>query len=233
MLGYRKNEIQKLFDVDLCSTPLHSVLEDIKAKKDGKGFPTVGYICGGVVVRTLLKQNIFNADIDIFLNNEDSLKVLKDYFSDLTVDGFNESKYAVNFETRYGSRKIKWQIINHRYANTPDHFAHFDFRHCMVHYAHSETVPMILADKLALPSILARTIITYNVSSPIYSLHRLLKYQQLGFNNHSNALKEIIGMISAGKDDADYGAMLGMTDLETHTKITGGLDPLKFLKDES
>lgn len=192
MANWNPSELCSLFDVDFEGSQLKQVITDLDLVGVDVG------ICGGAIVRTLLKQDIFKGDIDLFPYTDEAMNVLMRRFS--KERSFTESKYASNFEYKSGVRKTKVQIITKsKPTNIITTFKSFDLEHCKIAYCfwtdrlHSTaSSPILLAQK---------KIMLANVDDPTHTMMRVIKYKRLGFDG-DKALEQLAAMIRLGKEAA-------------------------------
>ena len=188
------SKLATLFDVDWNSTQLKKAAVNL-----GLGTFEVS-ISGGAVVRTLMGTDIFKGDIDIFPHTFDALERLTKHFAEYDI---KESKHAMSFDYVDGVRKTKVQIITkyNPVLGIEQTLNSFDLEHCKFAYYPKGD---ILVTSNASPICLAqRQIRLANVTSPHYTMGRVIKYKRLGFEA-DKAIELLTGMIIRREDGEDF-----------------------------
>ena len=226
MAGYTFNDVKKITGVDLEASTLTNILKEI----DYKGEHT--YVAGGSVVRTLIGGNPLKGDIDIFSAHATEFKTAKKYFEKYEL--VSETKFSDSYMMKYGSQKVKIQLIKHRFCPLAEHFVNFDFHHCMVGVNLNPHQTVLYANPLTLPAIMGRKLVVNSTATSAYSLTRLLKYKKMGFTDCDTALEELINALPRNADGSGgYETMLslGNEDIEsTPETASAGLEAAKVGK---
>jgi hypothetical protein len=153
------------------------------------------WLAGGAIRRALLNEPL-SSDVDLFFKDEASLAK---YRAEITkaseTNGFkiisekeNENNIQITIKTSDG-RIIPIQLIKIRYYNTIEEIlGSFDFTICQFGY---DGVNLYCGDT-ALWDLGRKRILVNNITYPVASLRRLIKYTQQGFYACQGALNEFL-----------------------------------------
>lgn len=192
---WKPSELCAAFDVDWEGSQLKAIVKDL-ALEDVEA---VG-IAGGSLVRTLLKDDVFKGDIDIFASNDEALDKLIAVFK--KNKSWEKTKFSYTFEYQFGVRKTKVQIIT---KDAPRSalitLNRFDFEHCKFLLAPGNK--LIYCSQTAPIALAKRQIRLGYISDPIYSLARVMKYKRLGFDA-DKAIEQLTVMAMKGIKDVYF-----------------------------
>jgi hypothetical protein len=142
------------------------------------------------MVRTLLKEDIFKGDIDIFAHTEKALEKLITMFGKQKT--WEKSKYAYSFEYVTGVRKTKVQIITKQEPTSANEiFDSFDLEHCKLGY--NPCSASCYSSLAANVTLAQRKIRLSLVDDPTYTMMRVIKYKRMGFEA-DKALEQLAAM---------------------------------------
>jgi len=211
LLYWSPKQLCSLFGVDWDNTQLCSLLPELEVPKGCS-------ISGGAIVRTLLGQDMFKGDVDIFAHKEDALRdAITKYSTDKT---WTKSKYAYNFELTSGVRKTKVQVITRDNPSIVNEtLKNFDFEHCKFSL-YSRSSEITIVSTRSAPTILAMKQLRLGlVRDPNYTLGRAIKYKRLGFDA-DKVIEQLVAMQMKGmKDiqccnDKDWAIPIGPDDID-------------------
>jgi hypothetical protein len=201
-LVWSPKAIGSLFDFKWEDTQLHAVIKDLD-------IPSACSVSGGAVVRTLMKQDIFKGDIDIFAHTPDGLTRAIEKYSKVAT--WQTGKHAFNFVYKMGVRETKVQIITiDKPQVVKNTFSTFDFEHCKMgiligknhlsgtSFSGKPKEEDAFVSTLSSPIVLAQRKLRLGmVRDPAYSLGRAIKYKRLGFDA-DEAIEQLAAMAIKG-----------------------------------
>jgi hypothetical protein len=202
-LVWSAKQLCSLFDVDWESTQLCALLPKID-------LPDACSISGGAIVRTLLKEDLFKGDIDIFAHTETGLRKALDQYS--KNKDWTPTKHAYTCEFADGVRKTKLQVIT---KDKPDIVGNtlstFDFEHCKFALLTSPSgfdkfkkrpdhAPSFVTTMCSHMFLATKQLRLGLVRQPEYSLGRAIKYKRMGFDA-DKAIEQLVAMSLKGMKD--------------------------------
>jgi hypothetical protein len=220
-LVWTPKKLCSLFDVDWDTTQLKAILTDLD-------IPSECTISGGAIVRTLLKEDIFKGDIDIFAHTKRGLEQAIDQYG--KDKSWTKAKHAWNFDYNMGVRKTKVQVITKEEPSIVGTTLHkFDFEHCKfallgtnINGSMKRSIPdkePTFVSTMSSPTILAQKTLRLGlIRDPNYSLGRAIKYKRMGFDA-DKAIEQLVGMSMKGMKDIqccadDYSSPLSVFEID-------------------
>ena len=182
-------------DTDFHRTRLSQVLETLPAlTKDGP------WLAGGAVRRLLQGQSSLDSDLDFFFNGETQFQ---DFAAALVTAGFTLKRETEHHQHYVGKvtthrpdeteatfeQVINVQLIRFKYyESAAGVIDSFDFTICQFAY---DGTTLTMAD-LALWDLARKRLVLHQLTYPVSTMRRLLKYQKQGYFACAGCLTEIL-----------------------------------------
>jgi hypothetical protein len=145
------------------------------------------WIAGGAVRRTISKEKL-NSDIDLFFNSLESVNKFRESIKDLIVSS-KENQHNIQIKLLLDKKEYLFQLITIRYYNGPEEVINsFDYTICQFVYDGEK----IYCGDYALWDLGRKRLVVNQITYPIASLRRLLKYAEQGFFACDGCLNELL-----------------------------------------
>jgi len=179
-----------LKDFCLCTGHVYedtSLYKIIRKAEDLGIFKDPVWIAGGALRRTALGQSLKESDVDFFFYDEACLN----RFDNIISTGFGVEKIESDFNNTYLNHKIhkKVQAIKLNFYDSPeDVIDSFDYTICQII---TDGIDVWMGDN-TMWDLANRKLRPHNISMPLASTRRLLKYTRQGFYACTGCLKTVL-----------------------------------------